>query len=240
MFDLDASGARTLYTGFVQQPLFELAGAITADEANVYWEVNDRSGTGSAFLKMPLGGGVAERVFPDTGYLLKSDVQFMRAAKGHLFGAGGFAEALQGNPVGGWLFRMGVDDGSYQKIWQSDRIAAIALDAYGDYIYVTGVALEGYDAGAPDASTPAPLRLLRVPMNGGAAEELWEGGGLGIAVDATGIYASTETSLQRFALAGGPATVLVTGQTPRIVVTDDKAVYWSNFDAPGGIWKVAK
>jgi hypothetical protein len=240
LLDRDGGGPRTLYTGFIQQPLFELAGAIATDDKNVYFEIDERSGTGSAFFKMPLGGGTAQRLFPDTGYLLTTDVQFMRAAKGYLFGAGGFVEALQGIAAGGWLFRIGVDDGSYQKIWKSDRMAAITLDDYGDYVYVTAVESTGSDAGAPDASLSSQLRLFRVPMKGGPPEFLWNGGGLGIAVDDTGIYASTDSSLQRFDLSGGAPTVIVTGQSPRIVVTDDQAVYWSNFDAPGGLWKVAK
>src|SRR5205814_10608084 len=138
-------------------------------------------------------------------------------AKGHLFGAGGFPEAFRGAPVGGWLFRIGVDGSSYEKIWKSDRLAAIDLDDYGDYIYVTAADLLGSDAGppeagAPDASLPSPFRLFRVPMNGGPPEFLWDGGGIGIAVDDTGIYASSQTALQRFDLAGGAPTVLVAGQ----------------------------
>jgi hypothetical protein len=238
--DLDGGGPRTLYTGFIQQPLFELAGAITTDDKNVYFEMDERSGSGSAFFKMPLGGGTAQRLFPETGYLLNTDVQFMRAAKGYLFGAGGFPEAFRGAPIGGWLFRMGVGGGSYEKIWKSDSLAAIALDDYGDYIYVTAADLGGADAGAPEAGAPSPFRLFRVPMNGGPPEFLWDGGGIGIAVDDTGIYASSQTDLQRFDLAGGAPTVLVAGQAARFIVTDDEAVYWSSLDGSGGLWKVAK
>ena len=119
-------------------------------------------------------------------------------------------------------------------------MAAITLDDFGDYIYVTAATEGDSDAGAPDSGVASQLRLFRVPMTGGPPEFLWDGGGLGLAVDDTGVYASTDTSLQRFDLAGGAPTVIVQGQSPRIVVTDDKAVYWSNFDAPGGLWKVAK
>ena len=242
LVNLDGGAPRTLYTGVVQQPLFELIGPLTTDATNVYFEADDRSGSGSAFYKMPLGGGPAKRVFPDAGYLLKTAVQSLRAAKGYLSGAGGFMEAFRGEPVGGWLFRAGVAGGSYEKIWQSDDVAGITLDIYGDYVYFTGVEVGAADAGPSDAGAPTHLRLFRIPLAGGPAEEPWSGGGgLGIVVDATGVYASTLTDVQKFALGGGPPTILAANQSPRVLVTDDKAVYWTNYDdkAPG-IWKVAK
>jgi hypothetical protein len=238
--DVDGSTPRTLYSGFIQKPLFELASGIAVDDRNVYWEMDDRSGTGSAFYKAPLAGGPPRRVFPDGGYIARAAVQFLKAHAGHLFGAGGFVAALQGSPVGGYVVRMGTDDGSFQKVWQSDTIAGIDLDAYGDYVYFTGVDITQPEAGAPDAGSDSKFRLYRLPVNGTTAEELWTEGGLGLAVDASGIYASTQHSLRHFALAGGAPTVMVEGQTPRVIVTDDKAVYWANFDTPGGIWKMAK
>jgi hypothetical protein len=98
--------------------------------------------------------------------------------------------------------------------------------------------------------------VFRVPTAGGDPVEISSGLDVGkIAVDASGIYATTHTlagpnRVLRIPLAGGAATVLANEQhAPGAIALDAGAVYWANGGPvapgaagafPGAIMKVAK
>lgn len=101
------------------------------------------------------------------------------------------------------------------------------ISYYGDSVYVT----------AEDPSHPAPSgisyfgtpRILRVPIAGGAATEIWYGSyAWGLSANATGVYSTHfDGSVRRISLSGGDEKVIATGESFATgIVADEGHVYW--------------
>jgi sugar lactone lactonase YvrE len=199
------------------QPLIQLSSpentlSLTIDASSIYW-------TNRNVMKCPLGGGGATSIAlmpgaPDGVAVDATNVYWSDDQ------TGGVTKA----PLGGGTATM---------------VAPAQFPSGG---IASGIAMAGgtvYWTSYPNG-TPGSGAVLSVPVGGGTVTKLAsnETAPVAIAVDANAVYWTAGTALKKFALGGGTAVTLATGQGLAGLAVDAQSVYFAD-NASGTVSKVA-
>src|SRR5262249_7659594 len=136
--------------------------------------------TNAAYMKWPVHGTAASRVYPSNGYLPNiSSIAKMVAFGPFLYAAGGPGEV---NP-GGWLGKMAIDGSSFATIWSSNVEGGVGVAADPTRAYVSTTRTS--DAGLPVGN------IYALPNTGGMTKRIGDHGSAGMAADQTDLYYAT-------------------------------------------------
>jgi len=190
-------------------PNAESFGEIAVDDTHVYLLRNDYSST-SNLVRVTKAGGSFEVVVP-VQYHFAIDAQRIYWAGLNSTHKSLFARAKSGGPS--------------TTIIDNFDLPGSRVVVYGGYLYwlsVTGLQRVATNATGAVATT--------VPLVGSVQEDF--------AVDADGIYFTTNTSIGHVPLSGGPASEIVTTSSPFHITTRGSDVYWEGTYT--GLWKAPK
>jgi hypothetical protein len=234
------------------------AGGIALYDSNVYWaSMGMGSSSGGAVSTTPrTGGSVITPTTLSTGFMNDP----IAVGPTGVYGTGAVADGVTivSSPLAGGPATPVVPASDLSQTFASYGIAVDVTSVYwtsfGDPCMVMKAPLNG---GRPAtlAKVTGPgfgiavdathvywvtvNAVMRVALAGGSEDTLAATGGTGIAIDETSVYFTDHASpgsVNKVPLAGGPATVLASGQAvPAGIVVDATSVYWVNQgDGAGG------